>query len=38
MTPPSADNHFLGFTIFCIVFFSLEVLALSITKPKYFLR
>ena len=38
VAPPSADDGFLGFTIFCIVFFGLEILASCLTKPKYFLR
>ena len=36
--PPGADKGFLGFTIFCIVYFSLEIVLSCIAKPKYFLR
>eukprot|EP00887_Chlorella_sp_A99_P003219 scaffold9.g3219.t1 len=38
VAPPSADKLFEGFVIFCISFFSLEIIALSLVKPKYFLR
>ena len=38
VAPPSADRGFLGCTIFCLVFFGLEVLLSAVAKPQYFLR
>lgn len=37
VAPPSADIAFRAFTMFCLVFFCLEIMLSSLSKPRYFL-